>query len=352
MKVAIRAGEFAQRESRPQRETLTLAQLMEAYRKLHIAVHRADTLKTTDYVIAIVMGTPLLRPDGERQYFGAWLVADITTDVIEQYRQARLPFGVTGTNRHLELLRAMFNWATSARRKLAAENPFKDGTQAAVILADELPRRRRLQPGEGERLLAACSPHLRAIIEAALETGCRRGELLTLQWWQVRFAPKSGILLPAIKTKTRTDRKVPISTRLRAVLEMRPCRPDGRDLPPDSYVFGNELGEPVTDIKRAWNVAVLKAHGHKPKYTANKALAAESIAHLQQINLHFHDLRRERAAGGWSAALRCTRCSSGWGTPTSRRRAPTSWPTPPTMTTSCGAWRSSRRDCNGLQRVP
>jgi integrase len=34
-------------------------------------------------------------------------------------------------------------------------------------------------------LLAACSPHLRSIVECALETGMRRGEILSLQWRQV-----------------------------------------------------------------------------------------------------------------------------------------------------------------------
>ena len=302
LKTAIRAGAFAQPETKkPQRDTLTLAQLMEAYRKQYLTVHRADTLKTTDYVIATIMGTEMVRADGEKRYFGAWLVSDITTDVIEQYRQARLPSGVTGTNRHLELLRALFNWATSAKRKLAAENPFKDGSQAAVKLARELPRRRRLQPGEGDRLLAACSSHLRALVEAALETGCRRGELLTLQWWQVRFTPKPEVFLPAVKTKTKTDRTVPISTRLRAVLEMRKTGPDGKGLPGDAYVFGNEVGERVKDIKRMWNVAVLKAHGQKPKYTPNKALAAESLEQLRAIDLHFHDLRRE-AGSRWLEA--------------------------------------------------
>jgi hypothetical protein len=55
-------------------------------------------------------------------------VADITTDVIAPNRRTRLPKGSTGTNRHLELLRALFNGATSSKRKLAADNPFLDGT--------------------------------------------------------------------------------------------------------------------------------------------------------------------------------------------------------------------------------
>ena len=83
LRAAIRAGEFV-KPATPRRNTLTLVQLMEVYRKQHIAVHRADTLKTTYYAIAAIMGTELVRADDEKRYFGAWLVTDITTDVIEQ----------------------------------------------------------------------------------------------------------------------------------------------------------------------------------------------------------------------------------------------------------------------------
>jgi len=38
---------------------------------------------------------------------------------------------------------------------------------------------------EYDRLVANCSAWLRALVDAALETGCRRGELLGLQWGMV-----------------------------------------------------------------------------------------------------------------------------------------------------------------------
>jgi integrase len=70
-------------------------------------------------------------------------------------------------------------------------------------------------------LLPACGDHLRVLVDAALETGCRRGELLALQWHQIQFEPRPELWLPAGKTKTGRARRVPISTRLRAILEMR-----------------------------------------------------------------------------------------------------------------------------------
>ena len=83
--------------------------------------------------------------------------------------------------------------------------------------------------------------------------------------------------LPAAKTKTKRDRIVPISTRLKAILEMRRKDPAGRDPPADAYVFGNELGQPTRSIKTAWAGACRRA----------------GITDLQ-----FRDLRRE-AGSRW-----------------------------------------------------
>src|SRR5688572_28895151 len=77
LRTAIRERSLQQQPvAVPQRDTLTVAQLMAAYRKQHIAVHRAGTIKNTDYVIAAMMRTAVPRPDCETRAFGEWLVAD------------------------------------------------------------------------------------------------------------------------------------------------------------------------------------------------------------------------------------------------------------------------------------
>jgi integrase len=54
---------------------------------------------------------------------------------------------------------------------------------------------------------------------------------------------------------TSTSRIVPISSRLRALLEMRRTDPSGREFGPEAFVFGNEVGERVTSIRNAWEMA-------------------------------------------------------------------------------------------------
>ena len=145
-------------------------------------------------------------------------------------------------------------------------------------LASELKRRRRLEPGEQERLFAACAPHVRLIVEAALETGCRVGELLSLQWQQVRFEPRADILLPAQKTKTKRDRRIPMSGRLRMLIEMRRTDEKGVDRLGTEYVFSRSVvGQRLGSIDKAFMAACARAG---------------------IVGLHFHDLRRE-AGSRW-----------------------------------------------------
>ena len=150
-------------------------------------------------------------------------------------------------------------------------------------LTPETPRDRRLeesgdarQPGEEERLLQNAGPHLRDLIIAGIATGCRVGELLGLQWKDVKVRTgrngqaKRFLALPAGKTKTSKAREVPVGSRLGAVLDMRRHAPDGRLLGPEAYVFGNAVGERVGCVKKAWQTAVLKAHGHAPQWVKGK----------------------------------------------------------------------------------
>jgi integrase len=79
---------------------------------------------------------------------------------------------------------------------------------------------------------------------------------------------------------------------------MRRCDPAGDPLPLDAYVFGDEIGHRVESNKRSWGTAVLRAHGHAPKFTKTGNLTPASRRALQAIDLHFHDLRRE-AGSRW-----------------------------------------------------
>ena len=79
---------------------------------------------------------------------------------------------------------------------------------------------------------------------------------------------------------------------------MRRVGPDGAEQPSSAYVFGNEVGEFVGSVSRAWQVAVLKSHGHTPQWTKMNHLTPPLQAVYLAIDLHIHDLRRE-AGSRW-----------------------------------------------------
>jgi integrase len=309
---AIKAGNFGQPVRRSE---LTLREFTTIYEERYIAVERSATAEDHRSGLRVICDTMLSAPTGERIAFGAWRLADLTTDTIERYREARRAAGagLGGTNRSLSRLRALLNWGV--RLGYLESTPYRRGGVSVVKLSREVPRSRRLNADTDEeaKLLAACGPHLRAVVECALETGMRRGEILDLRWEQIEgmrldgtgkieWAPRVVIALKAAQTKTKRDRKIPISSRLKAILEMRRYDPAGQPLPLTAYVFGNELGQKVDSTKRAWNSAVLKAHGYPVKLSKTTMnLTPECRAALQAIDLHFHDLRRE-AGSRWMDA--------------------------------------------------
>jgi integrase len=155
------------------------------------------------------------------------------------------------------------------------------------------------EPGEERRLLTVASAWFYNLIVAALETCCRRGELLSLVW---RDVGKDTIRVRAEKSKTGEARDIPISPRLRAVLAMVRNDPAGEPHGPDRYVFGDRLGQRVADPKKQWTGLTLRAFGHTATWTKGR-LSAESRAQYRACDLHFHDLRHEGASrwleAGW-----------------------------------------------------
>jgi integrase len=153
---------------------------------------------------------------------------------------------IASVNRELALLRRMLNVAV--REGWLTRNPFTAG-ETLISLADERKRERILTRQEEARLLAACTgrrAHLKALVVAALDTGCRQGELLKLRWRDVDLDARS-LVLQAFNTKTLRERGVATTTRLYLELEGL-WEKSSKDL--DALVFG------VTDnVKHSFTAA-------------------------------------------------------------------------------------------------
>ena len=203
-------------------------------------------------------------------YFGSTLLRSITVGKIERFKQYRLSIpskrgrdrSITSVNRECEFLRSMLQFALC--EGWIDRNPFELASTPIISKGDEQKRTRTLSREEEKRILEVCGPetsgsHLYSLIVFALDTGCRKNEILTLCWSAVDFENRR-IVIQALNTKTLTSRIVPLSSRLRdELLKLY------RDQRPDEKVFTH-----IKHIHQIWKTACKEA---------------------QIDNLHFHDLR-------------------------------------------------------------
>lgn len=152
---------------------------------------------------------------------------DILPEHVDRYREALLSEGkAPGTvNSYLGAIRAMMHRAKDWG--YLRDVPFRRGQLAKM----PPPRVRYLSPEEVRRLLEAANPRLRAIIQVALNTGMRAGEILRLRWSDVDLARR---VLTINSTKTQHRHSVYINDTLLHVLQNLP-RSDERVFPIKSF---------------------------------------------------------------------------------------------------------------------
>ncbi len=120
-------------------------------------------------------------------------------------------------------------------------------------------RVRRVTPEEEARLLAAGNPLVHMLIVAALDTGMRRGELLSLRFGDIEWDRQLIHVRPEV-AKSKKGRVVPIgTTRLRTLLQWLRVGPNNQMWPDERLVFLRESGETVKSLRTAWELAREKA---------------------------------------------------------------------------------------------
>ena len=244
IEVEIDKGVFV---SRAEAESTTLKELLERYLAEVTPLKKGAASETN-------RARALIRLPLARRY-----VAGIRGVDIARYRDERLRKVTPSTvKRDLVLLGHVFE---VARKEwgIHVHNPVRD----IRLPADNRPRDRRLQDGEEARLLTACeqarNPWLLPIVQLALETAMRQGELIRLRWEHIDLNRRTAHLPD---TKNGESRTVPLSTTAIRVLRALPRGLHGP-------VF---LGLTTEAVKRAYIRAVRRAGIE---------------------NLRFHDLRHE-----------------------------------------------------------
>ena len=147
-------------------------------------------------------------------YFGTTPLARIDQVALDRGACKLYPHGSSSTrNRQFYTPASAVLWHAARRQWCPApiiERP-----------AEPEGRIRWLTLDEAERLLGACSDHLRPLLLFMLYTGARCGEALWLEWRDVDLS-RAHVTFP--KTKNRTARGVPLSPRVVAALANLPHR--------------------------------------------------------------------------------------------------------------------------------
>lgn len=158
------------------------------------------------------------------------------TERLAQKRQPRT------INRHLSLASQV--WRYAQRHGYVPEakaNPFRLVGRAREPNLDKDP----LSPEEAAALVSAAPEDFRPLLVAALATGCRRGELLSLTWADVDLKANGGegvLIIRPEREKAGRGRRVPLTVELRAMLS-RTKKAAGPVLP-SAPVFLTAEGRP------------------------------------------------------------------------------------------------------------
>ena len=229
-----------------------------------------------------------------KDHFGDQKLSQISYLDLETYRNKRKATPARGpkprtdasVNREMALISHMLNKA--AEWGLLENSPFKKGKR--LMLKENNFRLRFLTESEIEALLKACddlktyTPHLTPLVETALLTGMRRGELLSLKWEQIR----NGFIY-LTETKSGKARQIPINDRLSEVF--REVRRGNQLKSP--YVFCDSQGRRFLEVKRSFNSACRRAgiddfrfHDLRHTFASRLVMKGASLKAVQELLGH------------------------------------------------------------------
>jgi integrase len=149
------------------------------------------------------------------ELFGNLPLRRFNTMLLDQYQSDRLQKGnkPATINRHIATIKHMF---TKAIDWNMVEEEILKRIRKVKLLPENNRRLRYLSKEECQTLINSCESHLKPIVITALNTGMRKGEILSLKWDNVDL--KHGFILLE-KTKNGERREIPINDTLKITLK-------------------------------------------------------------------------------------------------------------------------------------
>lgn len=194
-------------------------------------------------------------------------IGGIRSTDIAKWRDARIASGTsTGTARlDLALISHVYTIA-SKEWGMPVINPVKNIRMPKA----GKPRERVLLPGEEDKILAECSPEMRAIVILAIETAMRRGEILGMRREWIK-----GKVVTLPDTKNNTVRRVPLSTRAITAIATMPLNIGG-------MVFTlTPHGATEMFVKYCDRAGIDDLHFHDLRHTATTNLFGKGLSIME-----------------------------------------------------------------------
>ncbi len=227
-----------------------------------------------------------------KPFFEGKVMEELRRSDIAYYIEKRKAGGISNAtiNRELDVLSAAIN---HARYKWEWEiaNPIE-----RMSLKEPEGRLRWITRAEANSLIREGerdpkSPHLADFIRLALNTGCRKNELLTLEWDRVDLKA-NRLYLGGMHTKSGKRRIIPLNDEARKALS-------GRSLfraeycPDSPWVFAHKNGDQVKYMQRGFKAAcdragILDFHVHDMRHTFASWLVMNGVPLLEVKELLGH----------------------------------------------------------------
>jgi len=240
-------------------EEKTFREMMDKYMKEHSLPKKASSERDRSSL------THLL------PFFGDYILSEVAPNRVNEYKTSRRNEGVSPCtiNRELALMKHAFSLAIK-EWGWSRDNP----VQKVSMEKEPSSRDRWMTYEEEERLLSVSPQWLNELIMFSIETGCRRGEMLSLRWSDVDLFKK---VITIFGSKTGERRTIPLTQRAFDVLKERErlrakVRPITSDL-----VFTHPIGQ--------------KINIHTLRYTFEGALKKAEVE-----GFRWHDLRHSYAS--------------------------------------------------------
>ena len=146
---------------------------------------------------------------------------------------------------------------------------------------------RYLLQEEEERLMKVAPKMVGRVIQLALHTGMRRGELLSLTWGDIDF--KAGIItIPATRAKGKRERYIPLTKTALKVLQGIP-----RPIAKNALVFSNSKGKQWDRFRSLWDKARKEAgledfrmHDCRHTYASRLVMSGVDLAVIKELLGH------------------------------------------------------------------